>query len=424
MKQSTEPKGNTPKKNIFKKLYAFLKSMQFGMILLLIVALFCVVGSLLQQNVDPSYYTMRYGFWGKVMLFLGLDHVYSNAFFLALFGLLFLNLSFCSINRIKKISAIKEQFVEKAAHAPCTLKGNASALQTALLNAKFKKKGHGYVKNSLGFYGSILTHIGFLLLIIGATFAFTLETKTLLNIPVGTSVALQNQDTLTVNAFQMENEKGDLDYKANLTLTTSNGETQTKDVSVNNPAHMGNYTFFQQTYNRSGVLAVSTSDKEQGEIIVLDAPSFISLDGENGIQYLEAYGDHVVDGNGKIAPLNRNDGRIVNPVYLIEIRENGETKRGLTNIDETFHVGGVYFTFKTPQMYPGILVKTLPSFVLPFLYFSFVVLILGLYFCFFTRPVSAYIKDNALSLAFSKESGDLEQDLIDQLKETLKEQTT
>ena len=90
---------------------------------------------------------------------------------------------------------------------------------------------------------------------------------------------------------------------------------------------------------------------------------------------------------------------------MIAILENGQQKLTLARPDETIVVGGVYYTFRAPAAYPGLRVKTIPSFALPFLYFSFALLVIGLYLCFFHIPAAAVVRGEQISL---KAAGDPE----------------
>ena len=86
-----------------KKIIAFLRSMKFGMLLLVLVIACSLAGSLIVQGREPMEYVNRYGAdAAQVMLALGLDDVFSAPYFIVLMAALCLNLTLCSLVRLPK----------------------------------------------------------------------------------------------------------------------------------------------------------------------------------------------------------------------------------------------------------------------------------------------------------------------------------
>jgi hypothetical protein len=85
---------------------------------------------------------------------------------------------------------------------------------------------------------------------------------------------------------------------------------------------------------------------------------------------------------------------------------------------ETFEVGGVYYTFQNPMAYPGLTVKTQPTWVMPILYTSFAVLMVGLYLCFFHVPSSLCVAEGCVRVISGKDEADLLQQIRDKIEET------
>ena len=78
-----------------------MRSMRFGIILLLLIAAVSVVGSLIPQGNEPAYYAKIYGNGHPWILLLGLDNIFKGWVFIALTVLLSLNLTLCSVVRIR-----------------------------------------------------------------------------------------------------------------------------------------------------------------------------------------------------------------------------------------------------------------------------------------------------------------------------------
>lgn len=86
-----------------KKVWNFLRSMRFGIILLALIAVCSVIGSVVPQDREIAWYAQAYrGAHGTILL-LGLHRIFEIWYFVALLALLCLNLTLCSIVRIRAV---------------------------------------------------------------------------------------------------------------------------------------------------------------------------------------------------------------------------------------------------------------------------------------------------------------------------------
>ena len=212
-----------------KKVIAFLRSMKFGMLLLVLVIACSLAGSLIVQQRAPMEYVNRYGAdMAEVIMALGFDDVFSAPYFIVLMAALCLNLTLCSLVRLPKVM--------RAGKALCAQAEKAS-VQTALdgdqakrLDAYFSRKHyHGketegrriYTKNMMGYFGSFLTHLSFLLiLLVGAAAVITADVKDQTVMP-GETLVLEDGTSVMVESFQIEDETGRLDYASVLTVSSA-----------------------------------------------------------------------------------------------------------------------------------------------------------------------------------------------------------
>jgi len=389
-----------------KRILSFLRSMRFGMMLLGAIAALSVIGTLVTQGQSAAFYEQAYGELAGVILFCGFDHMYSTWYYVALFAALCLNLMLCSILRLGKIRRAKAALLERARKAKELDGLDTKKAEAACRKLGFKPVEDGlYIRRALGLYGSFITHLGMLLLVIAAACVFSLESKEEAYVLPGDTMTLADGCQVTVNAFSMENEEGQLDYISNITVTGKDGQRRKMTAIVNHPARFEDHTVYQQSYYYAGVLDVQTAPGAPAEQIVLDGPAFISLDGVNGVQYMQVAGDYVKAENEQIMPVQSM--AMKKPAYVIAmIDENGQ-QMGVMLPDETFEIGGVYYTFRRPMAYPGLSVKTQPEWVMPVLYTSFAVLLLGLYLCFFHVPAALCFADGRVRAASGKDSAEL-----------------
>jgi cytochrome c biogenesis protein len=77
--------------------------MTFGMILLVLILACSVAGSLIAQGNTPDYYVQTYPDWHGTILKLKLDDIFASWYFIALMALLCLNLTLCSLIRVRNV---------------------------------------------------------------------------------------------------------------------------------------------------------------------------------------------------------------------------------------------------------------------------------------------------------------------------------
>ena len=112
------------------------------------------------------------------------------------------------------------------------------------------------------------------------------------------------------------------------------------------------------------------------------------------------YGN-VVEENGEVRVSHGNE--ITNPAYEVAVSEYGGNQTGLVYPGTTIAAGGVLYTFHDPEAYPGLRIKTQPDWALWLLYFSFALMTVGLYLCFFQIPEAAHVKPDGISIVGQKD---------------------
>ncbi|MBO5496606.1 MAG: cytochrome c biogenesis protein ResB, partial [Oscillospiraceae bacterium] len=103
-----------------KKVFNYLRSMRFGILLLSLIALCSVVGTVIPQGREIAYYAQTYRSFHGVILMLRLHHIFESWYFVLLLALLCLNLSLCSILRIRTVVRGAKTETERAAKLPDT----------------------------------------------------------------------------------------------------------------------------------------------------------------------------------------------------------------------------------------------------------------------------------------------------------------
>ena len=156
-----------------KKIWNYLRSMRFGVILLLLIALCSVAGSIIPQQREIAYYAENYTQFHPTILALQLDNIFESWYFIVLLALLCLNLTLCSI--LRGVSLLRDhRFVQRAGLLPDLKKLTPEGVEklrahlTEDLRCKAVPTGEStvYTKHLFGRYGTFITHLAILLTVI------------------------------------------------------------------------------------------------------------------------------------------------------------------------------------------------------------------------------------------------------------------
>ena len=392
-----------------KKIYNFLRSMKFGMILLVLILLCSLIGSLLLQNMEPAYYEEYFPSLAGIILALQFDNIFVSWYFIALAVLLLVNLTLCSIIRLKNNLKGFERLSAAADAAPSEPMSHSQRdkLSELLKKQRFKKAPGAqsvYYKNRLGHFGSFTVHLSLLLMLVFAAASAYFVDVVDATVHIGDTYELTDGAKLTVESFRTTDEEGNLDYVSVIDVTDKNGaESGPQEISVNYPYTFGGHKYYQQSYGFTGAINV-TYGGQSSLVYCADEQLTLSVDENNSLTYLGLYPDYRIDENGQAeVMLDANSlDDFVNPIYKVGVVRDGEAQEGVVLPGETLEVGGVYYTFESPSYYPVIRIKTSQPVLLGCLYGSFALMVLGLWLCFFHVPVYVKLDSTGYALKSTK----------------------
>lgn len=278
-----------PVQTFKKEILPLIADLRLAIVLLLAIAIFSISGTVIEQGQSLTFYQANYpehpalfGFlsW-KVLLTLGLDHVYRTWWFLALLILFGSSLTACTFTR--QFPALKaarrwkfydqpRQF-EKLALSTELNTGSVECLETVLKQNNylvFREADSLYArKGILGRIGPIIVHASMILIllggIIGALTGFVAQEM----IPSGATFQIKNildagplaqapaQDwSVKVNRFWIDyTPEGNIDqfYSDLSVLDAQNQEVDHKTIHVNEPLRYRGVTFYQADWGIAGV---------------------------------------------------------------------------------------------------------------------------------------------------------------------------
>ena len=392
-----------------KKVFQFLRSMKFGLILLGLIIVISLIGSLIPQAQHPMTYVNQYPNLYRIILACGFDHIFTTWYFLLITAMLCINLTLCSVIRFRSVYNHRFE-IDRAVNVPSAVvlsKEQTEVVKRALEKDHCRKhetegKGTVYTKNSFGRFGTFITHLGILLTVIFWAAAMYLPKILDETCYPGEAIVLEDGTKIAVESFSIESE-GKLDFKSIVNITLPDGrESGLKESSGNHPVSMGKYKVYQQTYGTIGRVTV-TSDDGKEDSFYLETNDFLSADGKNGILYDNLYPDFTEE-NGQMQVISSTTGSYKNPVYVYTIVKDGQqTEVMLAFPGDVQEIGEFKIHFDDPVEYPGLRIKQSPVFINYCLLISFLIMTAGLYITFFVQPVLITVNEDGYTLIGSRQ---------------------
>ena len=268
-----------------------LTDLRLAIALLLIIALFSVSGTVIEQGQSPAFYQANYpehpalfGFlsW-KVIQVVGLDHVYRTWWFLGLLVLFGTSLTACTFTR--QLPALKaaqrwkyydepRQFQKLALSAELNT-ASLNTLTQILKNQRYKifqeKDDILYArKGIIGRIGPIIVHIGIVTILLGGIWGAMTGFVAQEMVPSGQTFQVKNiidagplalsqvpKDwSVRVNRFWIDyTPAGGIDqFYSDMSVLNDRGqEVDRKKIFVNQPLRYHGVTFYQTDWGLSGV---------------------------------------------------------------------------------------------------------------------------------------------------------------------------
>ena len=292
--------GDLPEVSVaefFRRIYQVTYSKTIGLIIILIVAVYVLLGVLITQASkavwnDPasreqflSQMQDRFGGWATVLNFLGLFHIFSSLGFLIVMGALTISIIGCTTHRIPQLWQrfkhprvnVSDRFYTAARYrgsvetdgddiqAIRAAKDKFKAARFRVIEADSKSL---YVdKYSWGGVGTVIAHLSFIVIIAALVISSVWGFEAVVNVPAGsgTQINVGRQDELTLEATDFSasftDEGRPLDYVSHLVLRRGGTVVAEQDVRVNEPLRSDGYSFHQSTYGNAVEVTITSMGK-------------------------------------------------------------------------------------------------------------------------------------------------------------------
>ena len=338
---------------MLKKIIRFLYSMKFAILLLILLAAACVLGSVIPQKQSFMWYFTEYGSrTGALIIGLNLDDVFHAAWFLVLTVLLCCDLLACNLLHLPGLLARTRALgraprpTEQATAAVSGVADPAAVFarlrmpkpKSAELDGKTVRWA---AKNHAGLWGAWATHLGALLLIIGFTMGqTTLVEHAVMGVPGKTYPVADTGLRLTIDDFNIAyTAAGNPEqFTAKLTMHGPEGDRQ-GEASVNHPAKLYGYQIYQNSVGTAAKAEIRLDGETVAEEVLCPGEVLRIPDTPLTISF-EAYQKR---GFGA-------DGAAPGYTFTLENANSGERYRGLQAEGEPaiFEYGVSAMTEQTP----------------------------------------------------------------------------
>ena len=399
-----------------KKVLQTVRSMRFGMLLLLPVLACSVLGSVVPQGESESLYIQNFPRLYHLILGLGIDRIFSGWFFLTLVGLFSLNLALCSA------SQLRAAFGRQAASLRAAGEGEilpAEGYDERKLEGYLRSRGWREQRTEgrklwrsagLSWYGSAITHFALLGIILAAAGIFLLVSDADYAVFPGDNY-IDGDINIRLESFHIKDDSGRIDYASTLEVISPGGRSSgVREIRVNRPLRFGSKKYYQQTYGISGELTVYVKATGEEKPLHLTEQSMISAGGTEGIWYNAVYPGYLVDAEGNRQALDQPGMDFADPIYyIVALRDTsaGGTEPMLLLPGEELETSDAVYRFGKPMYYPGIRVKTTPFWAYGLLYLSFAAITLGLYLCFFVPAAAVAVDEKGYYIVSRKWENEL-----------------
>lgn len=258
----------------FASAWKFFASLKLAVVLLILLALASALGTFVPQGETAAAYQARFGALGPAVLFLQLDHAYSSVWFVGLLGLFAVNLVVCTFSRFSpkwrrlarpsmpedpaRIRAMRwSAALEKKASLDEAFDSAVALLKEARYRVRSSREGERACllarRNSLGWFGPDLVHLGLLVILGGGIVSGLFATRSSLVLTEGGTAAVPRAGfSVRLDRFETEYYPGGgvKDWKSRLTVISDGGPAAAGTIEVNHPLRYRGFNFYQSGYGR------------------------------------------------------------------------------------------------------------------------------------------------------------------------------
>ena len=422
--------GEVAVTELFRWVYRFFYSKTVGLLLILAMAVYALIGSVVTQATpatwaDPAQresFLARveefYGGWTPVLSALGLFHAFTSAGFYIVVTMLALSIAACTTHRIPELWRRNRQphvhvaprFFDKArcrgsVPADANPAAALAAVRTVLERRRFRvidddrAPGRGLFadRHAWSGIGTVIAHLSFIIILAAFVISATFAIEDDLAVPVGGTVEVGHDTGLTLTALSFSDTYTDqgrpADYVSELQLRRGDEVVAQQHVRVNEPLEHGGFRFHQTTFGiAADVLVTSSGSEIWAEAVPL---RWTSNDGANAVGRFDLPGTDL-EVVVVLAASGRTDGVVPVGAALFEIyRGDDRVDAGIALQGVAVPIAKHEFTFERERQFTGIRMRQDPGEAWMWVGSVLLVVGMGITFSFTYRRLWVRVEDVA-----------------------------
>lgn len=389
---------------MIKKIGRLMISFRFAIFLFILIATYSIIGTLLPQGAGPEFYLQKYHTFGNLMLLLQFNKVYSSVVFRFILLLFIINLAGCTIkilpSQIKRLS--KEHFsaagsnTENLWSEEIDIERFKDVLKKKRFIIEDKELGFKAARHRIGSVGSSITHLGIIVIILGAFLGNIFAKEGFVNLLPGESTAFNDYGfSLRLEDFYLGfREDGSTEqYYSELTISENKEIVKSKKIWVNNPLNYKGLNFYQSSFGWISNLVIK--DKEGN---ILDKNTLKNnqqhfYQQEHLTVYLYGfYPDFNIDQMGQPISTTQN---AKNPHYAVVLYHfNDYIDSYVVEPGQPILYNDIEIVFEESRMYTGLIYRK--DFGYYFVLLGCLFLFMGLFLSFYFYPKYVLVDEESI----------------------------
>ncbi len=388
-----------------KKIVRFIVSLKLAIVLLVLIAIYSIIGTILPQNMGQEFYLTNYESLGNIIVLFQFNKVYSSIIYRVLLVTFLINLTGCTIKILpSQIKRMKESyypsFNKEKAENLFKKTYNVDSIIDILEKKKYKvikeEEVTKYFKHKLGYIGSSITHLGIIVIIIGSFIGNIYADEGFFNLIPGDIKGFPEYEfSLRLEDFYLEfrEDKTVNQYYSEVSIIRSDEEVEKETIWVNNPLDVNSLDIYQTSYGWASKLIIKNNDGEiaHEKYLRKQESSFFQPKHLTVLLY-GYYPDMVVTSSGE--PLSMSE-KEDNPHYAVILYEFGEHIGSyVTEPGQSIKYENYEIIFEDSVLYTGLTYRR--DFGYIFVVIGSFIILIGLILSFYYNPKYIYITDNEI----------------------------
>lgn len=377
------------------KIFHSIASLRFAVLLLVLIACYIVIGTLIPQHSSPEWYQEAYPTAGSLIIMLSLDSAYSSPIFIVLVGLFAINLTSCTILSLKgQVRQAKDNYFPPFTASDQIIDGVTEDIIIHYCKKKrftvSKDKETGTCKAGKfrwGILGAAITHVGILVLFVGGVVGNMVATEDVVSLLPGNEVSFAEQGfVLRLDDFYMTFEEGGAvkQYISEVTMINDDGTERTETLWVNNPLSHNGIKAYQASFGWTGNLRITdnTTDEVLVEGLLRSGRTYFHQNSHLTIYLYDYYPEMAIGHDQNPVSLSNRE---INPYYAVILYEFGNPVGSyIIEPGDPITYNNLTLTFTHSIAYTGLLIRTDPSY--PIVLTGFIIILLGMFVSFYCYP--------------------------------------